>query len=326
MDRLDTMQTFVRVVEAGSFVAAAERLGISTAMASRHVQTLEARLGTRLLNRTTRKLSLTDAGAAYFERCQQLLRDVEEMDLSVAAEGERPRGLLRVNAPVVFGTRHLARVLAEYAARYPEVSIELTLNDRFIDLVEEGADLAIRIGALAESALVARRLFPVRLALCASPAYLAKHGEPRTLADLARHNCLGYTYTRGGVEVDLLGPEGRVVAPFRGTLRANHGEVLHQAALDGLGIVLQPTFISGEALADGRLRSVLPGYCTQALDAYAVFLSRKYLSAKVRTFVDFLAERFGPEPYWDAWMRAPNAAPGPRKRGARTSLPSRRRR
>jgi DNA-binding transcriptional LysR family regulator len=319
MDQLQTMQTFVRVVEAGSFVAAAERLGISTAMASRHVQALEARLGTRLVNRTTRRLGLTEAGAAYYERCQQVLRDVEEMDLAVAAEGERPRGLLRVNAPVVFGTRHLARVLVEYEARYPEVSIELVLNDRFIDLVEEGADLAIRIGTLAESTLVARRLFPVRLALCAAPAYLARHGEPKTLEDLSRHNCLGYTYTRDGLEVDLVGPEGKVVAPFRGTLRANHGEVLLQAALDGLGIVLQPTFVSGEALAAGRLRTVLPDYCTQQLDAYAVFLSRKYLSAKVRTFVDFLAEQFGPEPYWDAWMNAP-AKP---RRAARTSRPSR---
>jgi DNA-binding transcriptional LysR family regulator len=308
MDRLATLETFARVVEAGSFVAAAERLGISPAMASRHVQALEERLGARLLNRTTRKLSLTEAGAAYLERCQQLLRDIEEMDLSVAAEGEQPRGLLRVNAPVVFGTRHLAGVIAEYEARHPEVAIELTLNDRFIDLVEEGADVAIRIGALTESSLVARRLFPVRLALCASTDYLSRHGEPRTPGDLARHNCLGYTYTRGGVEVELVGPEGNVVAPFRGTLRSNHGEVLHRAAVDGLGIVLQPTFISGEAIADGRLRTVLPAYCTVELSAYAVFLSRKFLSAKVRTFVDFLAEKFGPEPYWDAWMRAAPSA------------------
>lgn len=318
MDRFTTLETFVRIVEAGSFVAAAGRLGISPAMASRHVQALEDRLGTRLLNRTTRRLSLTEAGAAYYERCQQVLRDVEEMDLSVASDVQQPRGLLRVNAPVVFGTRHLARVLAEYEARYPEVAIDLTLNDRFIDLVEEGADLAIRMGTLTESTLVARRLFPVRLALCASPTYLRRHGEPRTLEDLARHNCLGYTYTRGGTEVELVGPEGRVVVPFRGTLRANHGEVLYQAALDGLGIVLQPTFISGEALADGRLRPVLPQYCTPELSGYAVFLSRKYLSAKVRTFVDFLAERFGPEPYWDAWAREP-------RRAARTSPRSRRR-
>jgi DNA-binding transcriptional LysR family regulator len=308
MDRLATMETFVRVVESGSFAAAAERLGLSAAMASRHVQALEERLGTRLLNRTTRRLALTEAGAAYFERCQQVLRDVEEMDLSVAAEGEQPRGLLRVNAPVVFGTRHLAGVVAAYEARHPEVAIELTLNDRFIDLVEEGADVAVRIGALTDSTLVARRLFPVRLALCASPEYLKRHGAPRTLEDLSRHNCLGYTYTRGGTEVELVGPEGKVVVPFRGSLRANHGEVLLRAALDGLGIVLQPTFISGDALAGGRLRAVLPQYCTVELSAYAVFLSRKYLSAKVRTFVDFLAGQFGPEPYWDAWTHAPRRA------------------
>lgn len=324
MDRLATMQTFARVVEAGSFVAAAERLGISPAMASRHVQDLEERLGTRLLNRTTRKLSLTDVGAAYHERCQQVLRDIEEMDLSIAAKVQQPRGLLRVNAPVVFGTRHLAKVLAEYEARHPELAVELTLNDRFVDLVEEGADLAIRLGTLTESTLVARRLFSVRLALCASPAYLKRHGEPGTLRDLARHNCLGYTYTRGGTEVELVGPEGKVVVPFCGTLRANHGEVLYQAALDGLGIVLQPTFISGEALADGRLRPVLPRYGTPELSGYAVFLSRKYLSAKVRTFVDFLAEKFGPEPYWDAWARkqaAPRRAAGKSPRSGRRHHP-----
>ena len=318
MDRLATMETFVRVVEAGSFVAAAARLEMSPAMASRHVQELEARLGARLLNRTTRRLGLTEAGAAYYERCLQVLRDIEEMDLSIAAEGQQPRGLLRVNAPVVFGTRHLSRVMAEYEARFPEVSIDLSLNDRFVDLVEEGTDLAIRIGELTESTLVARRLFPVRLVLCASPAYLARRGEPRTPDDLAQHNCLGYTYTRGGTEVELIGPEGTVTAPFRGSFRANHGEVLYQAALDGLGIVLQPTFISGDALADGRLQPVLPQYCTRELACYAVFLSRKYLSAKVRTFVDFLAEKFGPEPAWDAWSRAKPApavkAPRARRR------------
>jgi DNA-binding transcriptional LysR family regulator len=303
MDRLATMETFVRVVEAGSFVAAADRLGLSPAMVSRHVQELEERLGTRLLNRTTRRLGLTESGAAYYERCQQVLRDIEEMDLSVAREVQQPRGVLRVNAPVVFGTRHLSRVLAEYEQRYPEVAIDLNLTDRFIDLVEEGADLAVRIGVLTESTLVARRLCPVRVVLCASPGYLERHGTPRTPDDLAHHNCLGYTYTRGGAEWELIGPDGAVVVPIRGSLRANHGEVLHQAAIDGLGIALQPTFIAGEALAAGLLQPVLRDYPPSELSAYAVFLSRKFLSAKVRTFVDFLAEKFGPEPYWDAWQR-----------------------
>ena len=174
MDRLTSIEAFVRVVESGSFVAAAEVLGISQAMVSRHVQGLESRLGTRLLQRTTRRLSLTEAGAAYFERSQQLLRDLEEMDASVASQTQQPRGTLRVNAPVVFGTRHLSRLLAEYSARFPEVTVELSLNDRFIDLVEEGVDLAIRIGTLAESRLVARRLCPIRLVVCGSPAYLAR--------------------------------------------------------------------------------------------------------------------------------------------------------
>ena len=301
MDRLATMETFVRVVEAGSFVAAANRMGLSAAMVSRHVQDLEDRLGTRLLNRTTRRLSLTEPGAGYYERCRQVLRDIEEMDLSTAREVQQPRGVLRVNAPVVFGTRHLSRFLAEYEGRYPEVAIDLNLTDRFIDLVEEGADLAVRIGTLTESTLVARRLCPIRLVLCASPAYLERHGQPRTPDDLAGHNCLGYTYTRGGAEWEFSGPDGPLVVPIRGSLRANHGEVLHQAAIDGLGLALQPTFIAGEALAAGLLQPVLPEYRPAEISAYAVFLSRKFLSAKVRTFVDFLAEKFGPEPYWDAW-------------------------
>ncbi len=303
MDRLTSIEAFVRVVESGSFVAAAEVLGISQAMVSRHVQGLESRLGTRLLQRTTRRLSLTEAGAAYFERSQQLLRDLEEMDASVASQTQQPRGTLRVNAPVVFGTRHLSRLLAEYSARFPEVTVELSLNDRFIDLVEEGVDLAIRIGTLAESRLVARRLCPIRLVVCGSPAYLARYGRPHTPADLAAHNCLGYTYTRGGHEWPMVGPDGPVNIPVRGSLRANHGEVLYQAAIDGMGLALQPTFIAGEALERGQLESVMPDYRPAELSAYAVFQSRKFLSAKVRTFVDFLAAQLGPEPYWDRWQR-----------------------
>jgi DNA-binding transcriptional LysR family regulator len=314
VDRLGTMETFVRVVEAGSFVAGAQRLGLSPAMVSRHVQDLEHRLGTRLLNRTTRRLSLTEAGAAYFERSRQLLRELEEMDLSVARDVQQPRGVLRVNAPVVFGTRHLSRLLADYTARYPEVGIDLALTDRFIDLIEEGADLAVRIGALTDSALVARRLFPARLVLCAAPDYLTRHGIPRTLDDLTRHNCLGYTYTRGGSEWEFHEAGGPVVVSLRGSLRANHGEVLYQAALDGMGIVLSPTFIVGDALRDGRLRQVLPDARLAQLSGYAVFPSRKFLSAKVRTFVDFLAEAFGPEPYWDAWRTSSASRPRPAKR------------
>jgi len=314
VDRLGTMETFVRVVEAGSFVAGAQRLGLSPAMVSRHVQDLEQRLGTRLLNRTTRRLSLTEAGAAYFERSRQLLRELEEMDLSVARDVQQPRGVLRVNAPVVFGTRHLSRLLADYTARYPEVAIDLTLTDRFIDLIEEGADLAVRIGALTDSALVARRLFPARLVLCAAPDYLTRHGTPRTLDDLTRHTCLGYTYTRGGSEWEFHETGGPVVVSLRGTLRANHGEVLYQAALDGMGIVLSPTFIVGDALRDGRLHQVLPDARLAQLSGYAVFPSRKFLSAKVRTFVDFLAEAFGPEPYWDAWRASSASRPRPAKR------------
>ena len=313
MDRLATMESFVMVVEAGSFVVAATRLGMSPAMVSRYVMNLEERLGTRLINRTTRRLNLTEAGAAYFERCQQVLRDIEEIELCVSSEVQQPRGVLRLNAPISFGIRHLSPLLCEYESRYPDVAIDLDLTDRFVDLVEEGADIALRVGVLPESTLVARRLFPVRLVVCASPAYLKKNGVPRTVKDLESHNCLGYTYTRSGAQWEFAGPNGPVAVPIGGTLRSNNGEVLRRAAIDGLGVLCHPTFIVGDAISAGLLTPIQLDHSPVELGGYAVFLSRKFLSAKVRTFVDFLAEKFGPQPYWDQWEIA---ASGKTKGGA----------
>jgi DNA-binding transcriptional LysR family regulator len=304
MDRLATMEVFARVAEAGSFVAAAVRLKMSPAMVTRYVMDLENRLGTRLINRTTRRLQLTESGAAYLERCQQVLHEIEEMDLAVASEVSQPRGVLKVNAPLAFGVRHLPPCIREYQTRFPAVTVDLALTDRFVDLIEEGADLALRVGAMADSSLVARGLFPVRVVVCASPAYLARHGKPQTPEELGAHNCLGYTYARGGDKWEFHGPDGPRAVAIRGSLRANNGDVLCQAAIDGLGLVMQPTFIVGEAIAAGLLVPVLGGFQTPEINAYAVFPSRKFLSAKVRTFVDLLAERFGPEPYWDQWNKA----------------------
>jgi DNA-binding transcriptional LysR family regulator len=301
MDRLAAMEAFVRVVERGGFTAAAEDLRLSRAMVSKHVQDLEAHLGARLLNRTTRKVSLTEVGRVYHERCAQILADIAETESAVGALQARPRGRLRINAPVSFGALHLTAAVADYMAAHAEVTVELTLNDRVVDLVEEGYDLAVRIARLADSSLIARRLAPCRMVVCASPAYLERRGRPRRPADLAGHDCLDYRY-QAREEWQFEGPEGPVSVRVRGSLEANNGDALRAAAVRGTGVVLQPSFIVGADLAAGRLVPVLPGYRVPELAIHAVYPPGRHLSAKVRSFIDFLAPRYGERPAWDAWM------------------------
>jgi DNA-binding transcriptional LysR family regulator len=301
MDRLATMRTFVRVVESGGFAAAAAKLDISAALASRHVMDLEEHLGTRLLNRTTRRVSLTPAGSAYYDRCRRVLADIDEADRSVASENREPRGILRVNAPTVFGARHLPKLIRDFESAYADVTIDLTLDDRFVDPVEEGADVLVRIGTLHDSSLVARKLCPIRMVTAASPDYLARHGTPRTPAELAGHNCLEYSYARSGTEWVLGTGSAKTSVTVSGTLRSNNGEALCRAAVEGLGIVLQPSFICGEAISAGQLVPILCAWEPAPLQAYAMYLSRRFVSAKIRTFVTFLTERLGPDPFWDAW-------------------------
>jgi DNA-binding transcriptional LysR family regulator len=303
MDKLAAMQVFVRVVEAGSFVKAAGQLGISTTAVSRLVADLETHLGTRLLQRTTRRLSLTVAGSAYFERCQQIIGAIDEAESLVGLEAQRPYGTLRVSAPVAFGALHLAPLLAAYGARYPEVRIDIALADRIVDLVDEGFDVAIRIAGRLADTLVARRLTTVRIAVCAAPEYLRRHGTPRAPADLARHNCLLYTLTERPGEWTFEGPHGSQTVKVAGSLRSNNGDLLHNAALAGEGIVVQPTFIVGDDLRQGRLVHVLPRHRQPDLAAYAVYPTRRHLPAKVRSFVDFLAGAISDQPSWDAWMQ-----------------------
>lgn len=292
MDLFTDMKAFVTVVDAGSFAGAAERLDLSRTMVSKYVMELENHLGTRLMNRTTRRLSLTEAGTAYYERCVQILNDVAEAEHAATQLTARPTGVLKMTAPVSFGILHLPHYLTEYGRRYPEVKIDISLNDRKVDLIEEGFDLAIRIGALAESGLIARRLAVHRGAVCGSPAYFEKHGIPQTPADLVAHNCLSYTYT--GDEWRFDGPDGPQAIKVRGTLRANNGDLLRMAALEGIGIIAQPRFIVGGDLEAGRLMEILPEYSLGELGIYAVYPSRRHLSAKVRTFVDFLAAEMAP--------------------------------
>lgn len=303
-DRLMALEMFVRIVEGGSFTAAAEQMGLSRAAVSKHLAALEDRLEVRLLNRTTRRCSLTEAGQAFYERCRQILGDLEEAEREAGQTGLRPRGTLKVNAPMTFGTNHLAPAVPDYLALYPEVSIDMTLNDRVVDLLEEGFDIAIRIGRLANSSLVARRLAPSRIVACAAPSYLGRRGHPSMPAELGLHDCLVYAYAPNRDVWEFTGPNGLETVKVNGRLRANNGEALVAAAAAGLGIVSTPTFMVDRLLADRRLVPILERFPIPERGIYAVWPHGRHLSAKVRTFVDFLAARFAPEPYWDAWARA----------------------
>ncbi|HEX5514574.1 MAG TPA: LysR family transcriptional regulator [Gammaproteobacteria bacterium] len=303
MDRFAAMEAFVAVVEAGSFVAASERLGVSTTSVSRLVSTLEAHLDARLLHRTTRRLNLTDAGRSFYQDATALLADLAEAEAAVSADNRAASGLLRVSAPVSFGILHLGGLLARFRQEQPNVSLDLSLNDRVVDLVEEGHDLAIRIsGQLRTSSLVARPLAPVRMVVCAAPAYLERYGVPQVPEDLAHHQCLLYSYAEQPDQWSFSGPHGLRQVSVNGFLTANNGDVLRVAALAGEGIVSQPSFIVGDDLLSGRLVPLLEDYAAPPLTVYAVYPSRRHLAAKVRAFVDFLAGAWGDPPPWDNWI------------------------
>lgn len=297
MDRLASMSGFVAVVAAGSFVGAAERLGVSTSSLSRRIAELEAHLGARLLNRTTRKLSLTESGQAYYERCVALLADLAEADALAGLSSAAPRGRIKLSCPIAFGVQRIAPAIASFVARYPEVSFEVSASDRIVDLVEEGFDLAIRIGAVGSDQLVARRLGTVKLLLAAAPEYLARRGMPASPADLAQHDTLTYAYSPSPHLWRLTGRDGREhTVRVDGSLHANSGDILVAAAASGLGIVHEPDFLVGPELGAGRLVRVLAEYEGPTGEIWAVYPSRRHLSAKVRLFVDHVAERLAARP------------------------------
>ncbi|MFC7418370.1 LysR substrate-binding domain-containing protein [Iodobacter arcticus] len=303
MDKLTAMQVFTRVVDAGSFVKAANQLDISTSAVSRLVAELEAHLNTRLLQRSTRKLSLTEAGRLYHARCLQILGDVVEAESELGQEGQRPFGLLRINVPVSFGQLHLSPLIAAYQKAHPDVIVEIELSDRSVDLVEEGFDLALRISGQITDTLVARRLATIRIVTAAAPSYLAQHGRPLTPADLANHNCLIYTNGSRRGEWDFSGADGNITIKVAGHFRANNGDLLRRAALAGEGIICEPSFLIGEDLASGALEILLPDCTTPQLALYAVYPSRRHLSAKIRSFIDFLPAQMSEPPAWDGWMK-----------------------
>jgi DNA-binding transcriptional LysR family regulator len=293
MDRFAAMRVFAQVVDSGSFAKAADKLGLSTSAASRQVAELESHLNTRLLNRTTRRVSLTESGRAFHARAMQLLADLEEAEQEAGRATVVARGTIRLTAPVTLGARHLAPLVAEFIGRHPGVAFDVSLSDRIVDLVEEGFDLAIRIGASGPDTLVARKLGETRLVACASPAYLATHGTPRVPEDLARHNCFTYEYVTPSEHWRFREPlGGERVVRVRGNLHTNSGELHAEAAADGVGIALEPDLIVLPHLRAGRLVELLPEFAPAPLPIYAVYPSRKHLSAKVRLFVDFLVERF----------------------------------
>jgi DNA-binding transcriptional LysR family regulator len=301
LDRVTGMQIFVRVASLGGFSAAARSLGMSATMATKHVAALEERLGVKLLHRTTRKVTLTEAGRRYLDGAERVLAEVDEVEAETSADRFDVRGTLRINAPVSFGVREIAPRLPGFGRQYEDLAIDLGLNDRLVDLIEEGWDLAIRIGVLRNSSLIARKLAPCRTAVCAAPEYLRTHGHPVSVHDLTDHNCLGYTLSRAlGDETWSFGAKGEMVVPIRRTLRANNGDALVAAAINGHGITYQPTFLVAAALASGELLELALDHPTiQIHDVYAVYPENRRPPAKVRAFIDYLVDQFSPEPPWD---------------------------
>lgn len=293
------MAVYAHVVEGGSFAAAARRLGTSRSAVSKAVTKLEKALGARLLNRSTRHLSMTEVGTAFAEHCSRILDEASRAERAVSSLHGEPRGVLKVAASVAFGTLHVAPALAEFMGRYTDLDVDMSITDRSIDLAEEGYDVVIRVAREAPPALVARRLASVRRKLCATPAYFAKHGVPLTPQDLVRHNCLDYTLADERGLWRFNGPQGEIAVAVSGRLRINDDEALSHAVLGGLGLALLPTFIIGKELQAGRLQDALAEYIPVERHVYAIYLPTRHLPAKIRAFIDYLLERFGPRPYWD---------------------------
>ena len=293
MDRFEAMRVFCTVIEAGSFASAADRLGVSTTAVSRHVAQLEALLSVRLINRTTRRMRPTDEGFAYFERCTQLLADLEETEASVSGQSRQPRGRLRLTAPIALATLRLAPAFAEFSRRYPEVTLDLLLSDNVADFAEEGLDMAVRVGRVGSDNLVARRIGETVVLAAASPAYLKMAGTPAQPDDLARFVCLTYSYAANGNQAEFHGPDGESVqVRYGGPIHSNNGMFLTEMAVADAGIVFAPCFILQPLIAEGKLIRVLPEWSLRTLPIQVVYPTRRHLSAKVQAMAGFLAEWF----------------------------------
>jgi DNA-binding transcriptional LysR family regulator len=296
---LNLLAVFARVVEAGSFAEAARRLSSSRSAVSKSVAKLEVALGARLLNRTTRHLSLTEIGAAVAEHGGRIVEEAIGAENLVASLASEPRGVLRVSASVAFGTLHVAPALAKFLPRHPQMKVDLTITDRLVDLAEEGYDVAIYVTGQPPQHWVARKLAPIRRKLCATPEYFRQRGVPLTPTDLVVHNCLDYTRSGEQGRWRFTGPEGDISVPVNGPLHVDDDEALSQAVLGGLGMGLLPTFIIGKDIQSGKLQAVLSEYIPVERHVYAMYLPTRHLPNKVRVFIDFLVKLIGEEPYWD---------------------------
>ena len=300
MDRFDDLLAFVTVVDTGSFTAAADRLGVAKSAVSRRVSDLEDRLGVQLLRRTTRRLNLTDTGRAFHEHASRILADLDEAESAVLQQHGELRGTLKVALPLSFGIRHMCAPIAEFSRRHPRVEFDLDLNDRRIDLLEEGVDVAVRIGRLRDSSLIARRLFDARSVVCASQSYLDRYGVPATPEDLGRHRCLLYSNIPDPTRWVCSDRSGtRHEVRVTGALTASSGDFLLAAAIQGLGIAVEPTFNAGEAISRGELVPLLTDYEWPVSPAWAVYPPTRHLSYRVRAFIDYLADCFSGTPAWD---------------------------
>jgi DNA-binding transcriptional LysR family regulator len=299
MDKLSSLRAFVKVVELGSFSEAGRQLRLSRSAISKYISELEQSLGVQLLNRTTRHASANEAGQAYFERALSILADLDAADQAVAQAQATPRGLLRVNAPMSFGTLQLGPAIADFMARYPELQIQLMLSDDQIDPMQGGFDVTLRIADLESSSLIARRIVAIERAICAAPDYLAQHGTPTRPEDLRHHALLTYGFLLTGNQWKLIGADGDHWIQPSWTLCVNNAEVLRDAAIKGRGVALLPTFIAGDDLRAGALQTVLANYKAPPLSLYAIYPPTRHLAVKVRLFIDFLVARFAGVPAWD---------------------------
>ena len=304
MESLNDIAVFVQVVDEGSFTKAAERLQLSRSVISKYVTRLEERLSVRLLNRTTRRLSLTEAGRVFYDHSRRGLQDIEDAQLEISRLQEKPRGVLRINSPMSFGIMHIAPLLPEFQRQYPEISVDMNLDDRKVDVIEEGFDVSIRISEMPDSSLVARRIAPCKHAIVAAPAYLERHGTPRTPGDLRDHNVISFRYQASATDWHFLAPDNKPASvAVTGSVQMNNSLALREAVLGGVGIMRAPTFVVGDDIQQKRLVRLLPAYQPLEISIFLVYPQRRHLSPKVRAFVDFMASEISEPPYWDARTR-----------------------
>lgn len=303
MDRLQSMRVFAKVVEQRSFTGAASALGLSNAVVTRHVADLESHIGARLLNRTTRKLSLTETGMAYLERVRQILQDIDDADAIASSQAQNPTGTLRIYSHIGFGQLQLAKLLPHYARKFPDLTLDVTLSDRTVNLVEEGFDVGLFMGLQKfDASMIARQIGMTEVLLCASPDYVKRHGAPVVPEDVSHHTCLNFSYEQLRHGWPIEGPDGATVnIPINSKILSNNGELLRQCAISGLGIMIRPSFTLSDDLVSGRLVRLLPDHHLNQMKVMMVYPSRRLLSATVRSFVDFINAQF-PHPEKDPWI------------------------